>query len=285
MDLDEARRLLAGAGLEIEDLAPMDGGTVHHLYELRASDGRAYVLKLYRGELSWKLDKETYLLDLVHRRLSIPVPEIVHTKPAVLVMTRLPGGPARFTEDDPVAVSRQLGALLRELHTIELDGFGYIETRVTNPVQTNLEYMRRRVEAKLRNGPPHLREPIARYVADRESAFAGCETAVLCHNDAHDANVLVENGRITGLIDWENAVAADPVFDLAKSWAFSDGRSEETLDALADGYGPLRPDWREALDLYVIDHLLELWVWFVSIGVTDPLPELEGYLTRRVGHA
>jgi Ser/Thr protein kinase RdoA (MazF antagonist) len=285
MDLDEARQLLAGADLEIEDLAPMDGGAVHSLYQLQASGGRAYVLKLYRGELSWKLDKETYLLDLVHRRLSIPVPEIVHTTQAVLVMTRLPGRPARFTDDDPVGVSRQLGGLLRELHSITLESFGYIETRVTNPVPTNLEYMRRRVEGKLRNGPQPLREPIERHVAAREEAFAGCETAVLCHNDAHDANVLVEGGRITGLIDWENAVAADPVLDLAKSWAFSDGRSEETLEALVDGYGPLRPDWREAFDLYVIDHLLELWVWFDAIGVVDPLPELEGYLARRVGHA
>jgi Ser/Thr protein kinase RdoA (MazF antagonist) len=285
MDLAEARQLLAGADLDIEDLSPMDGGAVHSIYELRARDGRLLVLKLYRGEMSWKLDKEAYLLDLVGSRLSLPVPEIVHTSQAVLVMTRLPGRPARFTDADPVAVSRELGGLLRELHTITFDSFGYIETRVTNPVSSNLEYMRRRIQRKVRSGPTALREPIARHVADREGAFAGCETAVLCHNDAHDANVLVEDGRITGLVDWENVVAADPILDLAKAWAFSDGRSEETLEALIEGYGPVRPDWRDALHLYVIDHLLELWIWFAQLGVTDPLPELEGYLARRVGHA
>jgi aminoglycoside phosphotransferase (APT) family kinase protein len=142
--------------------------------------------------------------------------------------------------------------------------------------------MRRRVERKVRSGPPALREPLERYFSEREGAFTGCETAVLCHNDAHDANVLVVDGRITGLIDWENAVAADPILDLAKAWAFSDGRSDETLEALVDGYGPLREDWREAFDLYVVDHLLELWTWFHQLGVTDPLPELEGYLARRV---
>lgn len=252
-------------------------------YALETADGRQLVAKVYRGELSWKRDKEVFLLELVAGR--VPAPEVVHTEPALLVMTRLPGLPARFSDADPVEVGRQVGALLRALHAITFDDFGYIETRVTSPVGSNLEFMRRRIDRKVRSGPPALREQLERYFAEREDAFTGCETAVLCHNDAHDANVLVEDGRITGLIDWENAVAADPILDLAKAWAFSDGRSDETLEALVDGYGPLREDWREAFELYVVDHLLELWVWFSQIGLSDPLPELEGYLARRVAHA
>jgi hypothetical protein len=52
-----------------------------------------------------------------------------------------------------------------------------------------------------------------------------------------------------------------------------------------EGYGELRSDWREAFHLYVIDHLVELWLWFAHLGVTDPLPELEAYLAQRVGVA
>jgi hygromycin-B 7''-O-kinase len=278
VDVEAARQLLPQ--MELTAIEPLDGGEVHANYGLETADGRRLVLKVYRGELSWKLEKEVFLLELVAGR--VPVPEIVYTTQGILVMTRLPGRPARFTGDDPIAVSRQLGLLLRQLHAIEFDSFGYIETRVTSPLPTNLGYMRRRIDGKVRSGPPHLHDSLERYFAEREAAFEGCETAVLCHNDAHDANVLVENGRITGLIDWENAVAADPIFDLAKAWAFSDGRSDETLAALLEGYGPLRPDWREAFELYVVDHLLELWIWFHQLGVTDPLPELEGYLARRI---
>ena len=278
MEIEAARQLLPD--FDLESLSPLDGGEVHANYALDTRDGRELVLKVYRGELTWKRDKEAFLLRLAAGR--VPVPEVVYEGPGVLLMTRLPGTPARFSDEDPLAVSRQLGALLRELHTITFDSFGYIETRVTSPVATNLEYMRRRIERKVRSGPPALREPLDAHFREHEQAFTGCETAVLCHNDAHDANVLVAEGRITGLIDWENAVAADPILDLAKAWAFSDGRSDETLDALVEGYGPLRADWREAFDLYVVDHLLELWTWFRQLGVTDPLPELEGYLARRV---
>jgi Ser/Thr protein kinase RdoA (MazF antagonist) len=283
VDLEAAQQLLPD--FDIVGIAPLDGGEVHSNFELRTADGRDLVLKVYRGELSWKLGKEAYLLELVRSRLSIPVPAIVHKGEAALVMTRLPGRPARFTDAAPVAVAREVGAILRELHAITFEDFGYIETRVTNPVSSNVEYMRRRIERKIRSGPPALRDALERHFAEHEQAFAGCETAVLCHNDAHDANVLVEGSRVTGLVDWENAVAADPILDLAKAHAFSDRSSEETLEALVEGYGPLRPDWREAFDLYVVDHLLELWVWFTQLDVTDPLPELEGYLARRVGAA
>jgi Ser/Thr protein kinase RdoA (MazF antagonist) len=254
---------------------------VHANYGLRTADGGELVLKVYSGELSWKRDKEAFLLRLVADR--IPAPEVVHEGAGFLLMTRLPGTPARFSDADPVEVSRRLGRLLRDLHAIAFDSFGYIDTRVTSPLPTNLEYMRRRIDAKVRSGPPELRDSLQRYFTEHEAAFEGCTQAVLCHNDAHDANVLVEGGRITGLIDWENAVAADPIFDLATAWAFSDGRSDETLAALTGGYGPLRADWHDAFDLYVVDHLLELWIWFHQLGVIDPLPELEGHLARRVG--
>src|SRR5262249_39046543 len=140
---------------EAEVVGPLDGGEVHANYALETADGRQLVAKVYRGELSWKLDKELYLLRLVAGR--IPVPEIVHVGPGVLVMTRIAGRPARFTDADPVEVSRQLGGVLRELHAITFESFGYIETRVTSPVPTNLEFMRRRIDRKVQSGPPELR--------------------------------------------------------------------------------------------------------------------------------
>jgi hygromycin-B 7''-O-kinase len=46
------------------------------------------------------------------------------------------------------------------------------------------------------------------------------------------------------------------------------------LAALTEGYGDLRPDWREALDLYVLYHWLELWDWLASLGQTEALDGL-----------
>jgi aminoglycoside phosphotransferase (APT) family kinase protein len=270
----------------VQDAKPLPGGEVHSVYELWDGTGDSYVLKVYRPELAGKREKEILLCALVRERTGVPAPDVVPVEPRAAAMSRLPGVALRLLAlegSELEAVWRQAGRLLRELHTIEFERFGYIETGVTVPADTNLEYMRRRIAGKIAQGPPALRESLARHFAQREQAFAGCEQAVLCHNDAHDANLLVEDGRITGLVDWENAVAADPILDLAKAHAFSDGASEATLAALVEGYGPLRPDWRQAFDLYVLDHLLELWVWLAHVGRTEPLELIERGLRDRIG--
>jgi hygromycin-B 7''-O-kinase len=77
--------------------------------------------------------------------------------------------------------------------------------------------------------------------------------------------------RVTGLLDFENVLAGDPLLDLAKVHCYSPRRSEALLAALVEGYGRLRDGWREALDLYVLYHWLELWDWFASLGQTESL--------------
>ena len=38
-------------------------------------------------------------------------------------------------------------------------------------------------------------------------------TAVICHGDFHSSNVLADDGRLTGVIDWVKATIAEPAFD------------------------------------------------------------------------
>ncbi len=39
------------------------------------------------------------------------------------------------------------------------------------------------------------------------------QTAVVCHGDFQPTNVLADNGRLTGVIDWVKATIAEPAFD------------------------------------------------------------------------
>lgn len=57
-------------------------------------------------------------------------------------------------------------------------------------------------------------------VRDALHADAAKAPRALLHLDFHPANVLVDGvGRVTGVIDWANAVAGPPVADLARTWA------------------------------------------------------------------
>jgi hygromycin-B 7''-O-kinase len=80
--------------------------------------------------------------------------------------------------------------------------------------------------------------------------------------------------RISELLDFENVVAGDPLLDLARRTATPGVAARPMLAALAAGYGDLRDGWRDAVDLYVLCHLLELWDWFAATGHTAPLASI-----------
>ena len=112
-----------------------------------------------------------------------------------------------------------------------------------------------------------------------------CAQPVLCHDDLHEDNVLVEQraGRwiVSGVVDVENASAADPMLDLAKADYYA--REEPVRRAaLLEGYGPLPPDGQARLALYRLHHALALWSWFSRIGRERPLPGLAADIARLV---
>lgn len=56
------------------------------------------------------------------------------------------------------------------------------------------------------------------------------------HGDLHPRNVLVENGLLSGIIDWGDMTAGDRATDLAAVWMLFDDRTAR-LEAIA-AYGP-----------------------------------------------
>lgn len=283
-------------------VVPLQGGENATTFELGLDDGSSLVLKLYSELLRRELAKEAYVYELV-AGLDLPIATVLHTDDSrtilprgFAVMTKLGGKLLADVEpgleDEEVAsICRQIGALLRRLHEVRLDAFGYVDVdRIVDRQPTNVTYMRSQFEQRLARfvelgGDARLRDRIASHVAEREELFAGCDAAVLCHNDCHEANLLVARSaagwRITGMVDVGNATAADPLLDLAKTFAYWSG--EMPLDALAEGHGDLRADWQEAVDLYALYHRLELWWWFASNGIRlDVLPRLEASLAASV---
>jgi hygromycin-B 7''-O-kinase len=170
---------------------------------------------------------------------------------------------------------------LSAVHRVPQDFYGYLTTHVLEPVPDNTAYMTRQFARKLqefaeRGGDPALHDRARAYAAERVALFARCVAPQLCHNDLHEGNVLVTraSGRwtLTGFIDVENAVAADPLLDLAKTDSYAIRGDEAKLSGLVEGYGPLPGDWADRLRLYRLYHALELWDWFASIGEVSPLP-------------
>ena len=61
--------------------------------------------------------------------------------------------------------------------------------------------------------------PEARRVADRLFAMQpSVARAVICHGDFHPLNVMVDNGQVSGVLDWGRISIADREYDLAAAW-------------------------------------------------------------------
>jgi aminoglycoside phosphotransferase (APT) family kinase protein len=241
-------------------------------------------VKRYAPANRWKQAKEVHVYALLAER-GVPVPSVVDADAAAgaTTLTVVPGTALSEAPVEPDAVRdvyRQIGALLAAVHEIAQPEFGYLTTELVDPQPHNTAYMTRQFTLKLAEfaalgGDQELHRLIGARVADRSGLFGLCAGPVLCHNDLHEGNVLVEPAgtgwRLTGLIDVENAIAADPLMDLAKTVQYDQSRSPAKFAGLLEGYGPLPPDGLARIALYRLYHALELWDWFALIGATAPL--------------
>lgn len=286
-------------------MVPRTGGQLSAVYEVRCTDpAHTAIFKVYAPEWAWKQAKEVSVYGRLAALRLLPVPSVLHhTRSggpggrAVTILSLLEGRPLSEVSKDldsgaMLELYREMGAALAAFHRIGQESYGYLTDRILDPVADNGTYMRRQFVKKLEEfrdlgGDGRLHDAVARRVERDGALFDNCGSAVLCHNDLHEGNVLVAQRpggwQMTGVIDVENAIAADPLIDLAKTDYYALGRGEPERAALLDGYGPLPTDAAERLELYRLYHALELWDWFRSIGTVEPLNGIAEDIGRLAG--
>jgi aminoglycoside phosphotransferase (APT) family kinase protein len=292
----------AVSGRVAATISTLHGGEIAAVYEVAFADlaHPPLVLKVYPDDLHWKMQKEVTVVGLVRDRLSVPTPRILLADDSktllglnFIVMTKLDGSilgqlERTLASKQRVSAYAQIGQLLREFHRIPMEAFGYIGTKgIWTAHSSNHLYLTHQFQRKLkeftgRGGDPGLAGRIAGHFAERAELLNACARAVLCHNDLHAGNLLatITNGslRLTGVLDFEGALAGDPLMDVAKALYYLD---EESRHALLGGYGAMnREHWSQTLNLYHLYFVLELWCWMAQIGNRQPLEKLVLELER-----
>lgn len=225
-------RLRAGIGHDVEYSEPpvqLGGGFYTANYRFSLKDGPAgwngpMVLRLFPTHMPDQLDAwEAAAQTFVHDR-GLPaaavtlresgstiegrrwfVMELLSGAPAMegLSARQLVGGLRRMVRDMP----RQTAGVHLALHRLDptplVDTFGELATverwwaqiaaptdgHRSHPLDPGVEWLRRNL--------PQPRSPL-----------------VLCHGDSWGGNLLVDDGKVTGLIDWTVATVAEPALDI-----------------------------------------------------------------------
>src|SRR5262245_1013261 len=287
VDAASIARLLERASVAraLEGVEPLAGGLSNSLNVLRLSGGRRLVLRIYERDPA-ACAKEVDLLELV--RPTVPVPDVVWAEragwddlPPCALLTFVEGITLRALKErgDGEAMARacrDVGRVLARIGAYELPRGGVIGPglEVGAPLLEGADPVPRFLEASVASAAAAQRigPELGRRVCDVAWEWARRLAEIdvdqrLVHCDFGSPNLLVSESdggwRVSGVLDWEFAVAGSPLVDLGHFLRYE--RRERPLRephftrGFLDAGGTLPDDWRplsRVLDLVALCEML-----------------------------
>ena len=298
MDISIAGQAIAPLDLgKVSAVVSLQGGSAE-VFRLELDTDVSLVLKIYQDDSAGIIGGDSFAIAQA-QTAGLPVTRylLVDQSRARLpfryvVANHLPGLPAGNFRQHPDIASlyRQMGSVLRSLHTIRMPAYGRFDADgIADPVSTNTIFVRKRLDCALKRFLEHGAEPglasRLRDIAetDFDAVVPHSPGAVLAHDDLHPDNVLATETdgllQLSGLPDFGNAHTADAVSDLAKCLFCSEHDAHGSARHILEGYGPVaHPDPAPALALYTLLHRLTMWSWLRQIDAI-PAPDSPSDIT------
>lgn len=295
---DNVRALLAyfDPRCELLRITRPRGGLTHNVLFASTTRGE-YVVKVVDNAADrWKLQKEAALFDHM-RSIGLPTPRIYRIDASRQVIPfiyalaeRCPGEPwsaasATMTESQMTGIYATLGDFLGRLHATTFGRFGDItgsadglrlaplrewegneDDQDAGPFSTWGAMHAATVSDRLRflRGTrfEDLLSAVERYFDARSHLIDYSVTPRLLHMDLHGGNVLVHEGRVSAILDVEEAVAGHNEYDLMRTeLAHFRGRPPEHANAFMCAYQrhvQIDDGYAERKDFYDVSRTL---VW------------------------
>ena len=262
MTTDLNQRLADILGQRPARISPLSGGCVGEVYRVDFANGRSLVAKV-DGSSGAALDKEGWMLHYLATKSALPVPDILHSSPDMLLMSLLPGRSSFDARSEAHAA-----ALLAELHAVTAPAYGLeTDTLIGGLHQPNpwteswIEFFRQqrllfmaRTAYDAGRLPAHILARVETLAGKLERWLEEPSAPALIHGDIWSGNVLAQSGRITGFLD-PAIYYADSEMELAfitLFHTFGDAffRRYDELHGIRPGF------WETRRDLYNLYPLL-----------------------------
>ena len=251
-------RAFSGVTLAVGDDAvrELKEGWFNVAYDIRLADGREVILKIAppAGAEILRYEKDIMVTEVAAMRLAhlnprIPVPEIYFADEKrdlcdslYFFMEKLSGENLEhvknsFTPEVKTRVYSQIGEIIHEINSFTGVYFGY-EGNSELRAATWKEAFIKIIESVLADGErknavygfscADVRGTYMKHVASLDAITTPC----LVHWDAWDSNFFVKDGHISGILDFERALWAEPLMEAQFRALFFEG----VTDSLR-GYG------------------------------------------------
>ncbi len=305
---EQIQAILAPAGLTLRQVSKPQNGLSGSVWVLETDQGDS-ILKVSRDPAEdWNPIKERIVYGLL-RDQGVPAPSVFAADCsrrlvpfAYTLSERLPGvtlsqAYSDLSDAEKMDIYIQLGDLLGRMHSLTFDHFGDVaeregevvagpalelaeeaEGRQIGPFTTWHEMHREIVRGRLaflsRTEFQSLTEPTQVWFDRRDALLNDAITPRLLHMDLHRSNILVAGGKITGVIDVEEAVIGHNEYDLMRLELAHFGEGEDALRAaFFQGYGAhmtLDAGYERPRPFYEMSRMLVALRCLVVFGSSDP---------------
>src|SRR5438046_4376223 len=259
-------------GHEVEQLVRLTGGGMNETYRVELAGAGSVVVRIARQSVPWFTDEEHIMARA--RAVGVPTAEVLGVE-----HVEHDGELLSFSIQRLLA-GRSLDELAGELPAVDLERLvmdgGELLARVHSVVpdrgiRHELEPPDERFVARVVRVAHQELGPAAAAVVERgadllreEMMTRAAPRLSLAHGDWLPKHLLIDDGAIVSVIDWEFAGPASPAFDLAR-WEVSAGDGlHDRSDLLRRGYARVAdPDAADAgwVPAFAIDWALDVLGW------------------------
>ena len=259
-------------GRKVERVVRLTGGGMNETYRVELPNDVAVVVRIARQSVPWFTDEEHVMAQA--RGVGVPTPNVLGVEQvdhdgellSFSILQLVPGRPlnelaGELPGSDLERLVMDGGELLARVHSVVPD----------RGIRHELEPPDERFVARVVRVVHQALGPAAAAVVERGADLLRDEVMTrpapglsLAHGDWLPKHLLIDDGAIVSVIDWELAGPASPAFDLAR-WEVSAGDGlHDRSDLLRRGYARVAdPDVADAgwVPAFAIDWALEVLGW------------------------
>lgn len=245
--------------LELKNYKELTEGYFNIAYEVELSNGKKTILKIAPAKevrvMTYEkniIHSEVQAMRIVREKCDVPVAEIygyddsgIICKSPYFFMEKIKGQSLYAIKETLTAgqiesIYSETGRMIHSVNSISCPYFGYpglpeYQGSEWYPVfykmiETLLEDAKR-VNSDIKLSPDELINKLQR----DKAVFEEVTKPSFVHWDCWDGNIFVENGKVSGIIDWERVLWADPLMEVGfrtydPNPAFQKGYGLEVLD-------------------------------------------------------
>jgi len=283
--------------VDFSEIIPITKGYSPDLkYLMIAKNGKKYLVRITESddikELTSRRDQFSLMKEL--REYSPLVPETYHffmvdnPGSCVMILGYIEGvdgeeGLGRLSEEDQYRIGYQAGRELKKLHQ-------YPAPSDYKPWDILKQRKHERYRAWFARDPILPEgidlDVVEQFISDHIHLMKNTES-VFQHDDYHPANLIIQNGCLKGIIDFNRCDWGDPIHDFYKVALFTRNISIPFSRGQIDGYynGSVPPDFWDRYALYCAMSFIPDLVWsgkidLMNVQRTQPTSELKKSVQR-----